>query len=389
MFYILQKELHYRPQYSNETDKLLNYFSIKNDNENENNFNEVDKITSNVETNKEIIKQLELFYNEFKNSNSDLDKIHISNLSAKIQKLIEYLNIYDVIFIPFLGASNAGKSTIINGIIGRDLLPTDLKECTKRGIIIRYSDKENVIKKADFKEEDFSNKKYYYLHARDYIIGKGDEQIKQTLKGLNYKFNEREEDSFYYVKTKIKLFDDLGLEKSLKEMIYLIDFPGYGTGNFFKSDICKNVISICNTFIFVTRNSIIRNKDTKTMLDSFLQAKENKQQFTSQLIKSSLFIFNNDINQNSTLENLDNGKNDIQGMIKGVEKEDIKLCFFNAKYYTNYCSTYNCFYNLDDMLKNEYKDYSYKNSSFFSDRIAIINSNFPQHLLDILIEKAK
>ena len=389
MFYILQKEHHYRPQYSNETDKLLNYFSIKNDNENENNYIEADKIASNVEANKEIIKQLELFYNEFKNSNSDLDEINISNLSGKIQKLIEYLNIYDVIFIPFLGASNAGKSTIINGIIGRDLLPTALKECTKRGIIIRYSDTENVIKKADFEEEDFSNKRYYYLHARDYIIGKGDEQIKQTLKGLNYKFNEKEEDSFYYIKTKIKLFDDLGLEKSLKEMIYLIDFPGYGTGNFFKSDISKNVISICNTFIFVTRNSVIRNKDSKTMLDSFLQAKENKQQFSSQLIKSSLFIFNNDINQTSTPENLENCKNDIQGMIKGVEKEDIKLCFFNAKYYTNYCSTYNYFYNLDDMLKNEYNDYSYKNSSYFTDKTAIINSNFPQYLLNKLIEKAK
>ena len=73
-----------------------------------------------------------------KASESDLGQIQ--NLSNEIQKIIEYLKIYDVIFIPFLGASNAGKSTIINGIIGRELLPCDLKECTKRGIIIRYTD---------------------------------------------------------------------------------------------------------------------------------------------------------------------------------------------------------------------------------------------------------
>ena len=29
-------------------------------------------------------------------------------------------------------------------------------------------------------------------------------------------------------------------------MIYLIDFPGYGIGNFFEKGICNKVISICN-----------------------------------------------------------------------------------------------------------------------------------------------
>ena len=389
MFYILQKEKNFSPSLSYETNELLNYFTIKDEDENENDDKDNDKIISNIDLNKQIIKELEIFYNEFKDSDTDLNQMQNSNLLPKIQKLIEYLNIYDVIFIPFFGASNAGKSTIINGIIGRDLLPTDLKECTKRGIIIRYSDEENIIKKADFIEEDFSEKKYYYLNARKNIIGKGDEQIINTLKGLNYKFNDKEEDSFYYIKTRIKLFDDLGLDKSLKQMIYLIDFPGFGTGNFFKSNICKNVISICNSFIFVSRNSVIKNQDSKTMLDSFLQTKESKQQFSSKLIKSSLFIFNNDINQSSTQENLDNGKSDIQGLIKGIEKDDIKLCFFNAKYYMNFCSIYNYFYKLENSLKNEYNIYSYKNSSFNGNTINSINTTFPQHLLDLLIEKAK
>ena len=37
-------------------------------------------------------------------------------------------------------------------------------------------------------------------------------------------------------------------------MIYLIDFPGYGTGNVFETEIYQKVISICNAFIFVVRN---------------------------------------------------------------------------------------------------------------------------------------
>ena len=93
MFYILQKEQQYRPPYSKETEILLNYFRVKNDNDNENEDydKEVDKIISNIELNKQIIKQLQLFYNEFKDSNNDLEQIQASNLLDKIQKLIECL----------------------------------------------------------------------------------------------------------------------------------------------------------------------------------------------------------------------------------------------------------------------------------------------------------
>ena len=233
MFYILQEKHIIIPR-STETEKLLNYFSIKNEEEEENEDKKVEKTISNIELNNQIIDALKLFDDEFKTSCIDINQIQF--LSNELKKLIEYMNIFDVIFVPFLGESNAGKSTIINGIIGNDLLPCEQKECTKRGILIRYSDEENVIKKADLIEEEFSNKKYYFFEAKD-VIGKGDEEIKQTLKGLNYKFNRNEEDSFYYIKTKIKLFDDLGFDKSLKEMIYLIDLPGIGTGEFFGNKI--------------------------------------------------------------------------------------------------------------------------------------------------------
>ena len=101
--------------------------------------------------------------------------------------------------------------------------------------------KRNSIKKANFKEEHFLDRINYYFQAGS-IIGKGINQVKDTLQGLNYDFNEKEEDSFYYIKTKIKLFDELGLNDSLKRKIYLIDFPGYGTDNkFIEKEICKNM----------------------------------------------------------------------------------------------------------------------------------------------------
>ena len=79
-------------------------------------------------------------------------------------------------------------------------------------------------------------------------------------------------------------------------MIYLIDFPGFGTGNVFEKEIYNKVMSICNNFIFVVRNSVIKEKNAKRILDSiFQQAKEQKKKLSSQFIKSCLFVLNNDV----------------------------------------------------------------------------------------------
>ena len=394
MIYILQKEKELIPPMSEETNKLLNYFSTKR----------IPKIqtqktilpvaentTNNTDVNNQIINALTLFCNEFKNSKNDNKQIQ--NLTFEVQKLIEYLKIYDVIFIPFLGASNAGKTTIINGLIGKELLPCDLNECTKRGIIIRYTDSnETTIRKANFKEEYFFNKPYYYFEA-DNIIGKGERQVTETLKGLNYEFNEKEEDSFYYIKTRIKLFDDMGLDKSLKDMIYLIDFPGFGTGNVFEREIYNKVMSICNNFIFVVRNSVIKEKNAKRILDSiFQQAKEQKHKLSSQFIKSCLFILNNDINQSSTNDDISKAKDDIKDIIKGVEKNDINLCFFNAKYYSNYCYYYDYFFNWGHYFQIEHENYLDIRKRIFTNPGTIefmINSTFSDYLLSILVKKVK
>ena len=53
-----------------------------------------------------------------KNLKIVLNYEEISNIINEIYQTIDFLKIYDVIFIPFLVPSNAGKTTIINGIIG-------------------------------------------------------------------------------------------------------------------------------------------------------------------------------------------------------------------------------------------------------------------------------
>ena len=121
----------------------------------------------------------------------------------KYLTIIQYLKSYQFIYIPFLGPSNSGKSTLINGIIGQDILPTNKNKFSKRGIIIRYScSDEIIIRKAYLKEIKSFQKAFYYFEP-DNIIGKGIDQVKETLNSLNYDFTDNIEDYFYFISTKI------------------------------------------------------------------------------------------------------------------------------------------------------------------------------------------
>ena len=268
MLYILYKKKNL-PPISNEANELLNYFTFKNIQKTSYDIIE-DKKSNLNQLNKDLINEFELFGKKIENNKTGNDKF--KNLTDEIARFIHFLKIYNVIFIPFLGPSNAGKSTIINGIIGKEILPTSLGECTKRGILIRYTDSEDTnMYKAYFKEEkDFLGEINYYFNAitdNSNLIAHGEKAVKETLNSLNYGFNDKEEDSFFYIKTRIKLFDDIKLNDSLKQIIYLIDFPGFGTGNIFeKKKIYDKVMSICNSFIFVVRNSVIKDNTCQNRL---------------------------------------------------------------------------------------------------------------------------
>ena len=358
LLYIYQKENKLLPQLSEETIDLLNYFKIKKNKQNNNEIQNIINFKEEVKLNKNIINNIKSVIEKMEQSqfNGNEIKQMIKNMYSTIQ----YLEIYDVIFIPFLGPSNAGKSTIINDIIGEEVLPTELNECTKRGIIIRYSEdnqKEINIRKAIFRQNNFLGKEKCYFEADD-IITQGLKNVQDTLKGLNYEFTDKQEDSFYYIKTKIKLFDDLGIDKNLKKLIYIIDFPGYGTNNKFEQFLFNKVTSICNSFMFVIKNSLIKENHNQIALKNiFNQAKDQKNELSSGFVKTCLFILNNDDTQETSEDELEKAKEDLVCLIKNVKKDDLNVCFFNAKYYLNYLDNYNYFNNIQNTFKNEFISY--------------------------------
>ena len=362
--YIYQTENKLIPSLSEETNNLLNYFTLKKDIPNLD--ESKDELSEKTKLNLKIIRNLQSIAKEIKNSKFISEEI--SNIINEIYKTIEFLEIYDVIFIPFLGPSNAGKTTIINGIIGEDILPSDLNECTKKGIIIRYFDDNETeinIRKTIFREEAFMGKiKYYFEKKR--IIAKGLKDVKETVRGLNYDFADKEEDSFYYIRTKIKLFDDLKLDNSIKKMIYLIDFPGFGTGNTFEKQLYPKVMSICNSFIFVVRNSVIKEVKNKEILENiFTQARNQRNKLSSGFIQNCLFVLNNDNSQTTNKEDIENAKKDIREILNLNEKNEVNAVFFNAKYYNHYLDYFNYFFKIKKTFNDEYHKFrNYKNNIF-------------------------
>ena len=368
ILYIYYKEKIIIPQISKETKDLLNYFQkerlkIKLD----------DNINNNKNKKKEtkIENYLNSLCGKLKKSKIDINKIQ--KLINKITDTLEFLRLSDQIFIPILGPSNAGKTTIINGLIGRNILPTDLKECTKRGILISYSDQEDdeiSVYKSNFKEGKIIDKPYYYLEE-GYKIGKGLKQVNDLLKGLNYEFTNIEEDCFYYIKTRIKLFDELGLNDSIKRQIYLIDFPGYGTDNkFIEKTISKKIIDISSAFIFVLKNSIIKEKKTKQIIvNIFNKTKTQKNKLYSGIIKSCSFILNNDNTQTTNDTDIEQAKKDIQEIItfenNKIDTSNINLSFFNAGYFRDYRNVYIYFFNLEETFEKEYNNYIDNKKQFF------------------------
>ena len=360
------------PYISEESNNLLNYFK-KNTSQSHSisNQNEKEEQTQKISSNKNIINILEKINVGI--SESILDLEITDNLNQYLQTTIDFLKIYNVIFIPFIGECGSGKSTIINGIIGEEVLPTGGGECTKRGIVIRYlGKKENEIniRKTYFKEEYIEEKPYYYIDPDDYIIGKGLEKVREILKNINHSYNENEEDSFYYVRTKIKLFDDLGLDDSLKRMIYLIDLPGFGAKNKFEKDIYQKLMKISSCFIFTIKNSVIKdNNNAEILKDIFDQAKKQKKIFSSRLFQSSLFILNF-FNKQSVVDNiLNQSKNEIIELIHGDSKEKddykyINLCIFYANLYKKYYSNYNYIYDIKYLIKSEFNNYLKNNKRY-------------------------
>ena len=303
------------PIKSRDTREIIKYFTLENMEKKENNKEETIKeikLKMKEEENynnkiDNISDKLRDFYVLYEKENKNSEKLY--NLRKYINSSIGILKTSKNLYIPLLGVSNSGKSTLLNSLIGFSLLPSKRNECTKKGILIRHWEKDfAIIRKTKFiKEPMYTGNDIYYFSTNENIIAKGIEDIRKILEGSNGKFTNNEEDFFYEINIKIKFIDNLKIDNKLKEKICFIDLPGFGTNNSFENnDTYLHLILSCNIFLFVVFNLKILEDQNHQMLYNLYHKMAKQRNIPAQeFINKCLFIvnFENSQNINETTEN--------------------------------------------------------------------------------------
>ena len=207
--------------------------------------------------------------NEF-NENNKKNKT-IKKLNQKYENITNYFNNTSAIRFLMVGPHNSGKSSLLNNIIGynQNLLPTDLKECTKTGVIIKYTKKKEGKNMQMYNTDFIINKEdgyNYFKYDDNDIINLGGKSIQQKIDELNKKENvKKEELKFYLLKAPIEFLDQIGLNEADKEKIELIDFPGLDTKFDQAKDKAEHLLKILDGFIYVNFQTAFSSDNQKIL----------------------------------------------------------------------------------------------------------------------------
>jgi len=385
LFYIFFKEKLLIPKVSNAINNINNYFNnIKNydfPNKNkDNNNNKKKEYIFDDSSEHKILKDLDKFFEEVFISEKLKNYGNIINILKDDFKILKnYIFNSSLCFIPILGVSNSGKSSFINCLLGKNILPCDSSECTRRAIIIRYlKDKEKTSLYSIKFNSSENFKDIYYYYTKKELISENLEEIKEIISILNESFPSKEEDSFLLLETNIKFLENSEIEDVMKKKdICFIDFPGHNTNNnsFFNSNIYQKVLKMSSFFIYINSGKAFKENSNKMLLSSAYKEviSIRKSDISSKLfIDLCLFIFNK-------VDTLDEKEKDLKEINKEIKetleiKDDndkISCTFFSSKLYKNYLSKKEEYKisKILNLIKQYYDNFkSQENDDLFEDK---------------------
>ena len=294
------------------------------------------KIPKKIPNNIDIIERLDKFLNEvFEEIDPEKE---MKNFRIIFQTLRENI-LGRKIRISLIGNISVGKSTVLNCIIGENLLPTKEKECTYRGAILRYKDddefklyKTKLISKGKGKDE------YYFFEENKNPYCKGIDNIKDYLTNKNNDTNIDDEDAYILITGKLKIFDFLKLDENIIDKIEFIDLPGNDRENneFNSKQYYKKILKFSNCCIYLNEPKSI--EDQKSVSEMMTRYSSDKYKVFPNLrihfIKTCIFL----INKSDLIEDeKDRIKitqllaNNIKYMEKNVKDNEINISFFSGQ----------------------------------------------------------
>jgi len=388
------------PTFSKNIQEILQFFKdfgeikptkkdiiIKNDNF----IKKLEEQEKMIENFQKVFHRLKNYINEDKNDNNIID-----SLEKDLKELKIIVSNQRKIFIPLIGVSSSGKSTILNDIVGYKIFPESGEECTRRGIIIQHSfDGTSKLFEVNI-ETSVQNNYYIFKENTNLNPIEGKDKIYSFFESVNYEYSNKEEKCFFILKTPIKFLDDYDISEDLKRRISFIDLPGSNTEKNSFNDkkgeltIYQKLLKVCTSFIFVNRVDTIKTDENKKILETAYSIHgESKIKNKYRFLENCTFVMNIfDINKEEE-KDIKKIQRSILNDLSG-EKEDnlniINATFFNAKQYKEFLKDNDYYSNATNVissLKVKYRNQFNSLNFFFTLKK---EKNFPKYCLKILKE---
>ena len=317
-----------------------------------------------------IIDQLDKFINDtFK----EIDPRNVlKDFKISLQTLRENI-LGRKIRISFIGNISVGKSSVLNCIIGQNILPTKDSECTYRGVILRHKEDNNyklyrtkLITRGEGLDE------YYYFEDEPKWHCFGIRKIKDYLNNKNNDKNIGDEDAYIVITGRLRIFDFIKLDKKIIRKIEFVDLPGPDRkkNTFNDKKYYLKILKFSNCCIYINEPKTIDDKDSvKRMLDQYTSDKSKVfGTLRKNFIKTCLFL----INKSDTLQDDNEKKAIINSLLKTIKKEEknlkeneMNISFFSGKFFLYYLDIYNQYVTqLENeplrLLEKLYKDWGDK-----------------------------
>jgi len=319
--------------YNNESNKKITKLKKNDKKLNSNNIKISLEILNNLDDFlKETFKLID-YNNELKEFRISLDTLRENLLGRKIR-------------ISLIGNISVGKSTVLNCIIGENILPSKETECTYRGVIIRNKNIGNYeLYRTKLITKGKGLDKYYFFEdaLQPYAIGLNN--VKSYLNNKNNDKQITDDDAYIVIVGKLKIFDFIKVDEKLKEKIEFVDLPGPDRKDnvFNKNKYYEKILKFSNCCVYINEPKTINDQKSNDRMIEQYKSDKNKIIFNlrANYIKTCLFL----INKADTLEN-DNDKQKIKNaLIKNIPEkislENLNIAFFSAKSFMEYLDYYN------------------------------------------------